>query len=34
MIHIKNAVTENFSNYLPEKCNKKTVTKVCSSSTK
>ena len=32
--NIKNGVTENLFNYLPEKCNKKTVTKACSRSTK
>ena len=32
--NIKNGVTENLLNYLPEKCNKKTVRKVCSRSTK
>ena len=33
-LNIKNGVTENLLNYLHEKCNKKTVTKLCSRSTK
>ena len=32
--NIKNGVTENLSNYLPEKCNKKNIlAKVCNRST-
>ena len=33
-LNIKNGVTENLLNHLPENCNQKAVAKVCSRSTK